>query len=486
MFYNMTWLERILWLKRIKGGGSYIIKTLSGVVPPITINDAIKSRIKSLVQYGKCDQSGTPTPSAPIDIKCNNGTIKAKHESGLPLGYQKLDYISGSVGQTVVNTGVRGNLANLRIVFRGKKTSHTAYSPFFGNYRDENTNVTRVIEGGNASTPVLYTYNRKAGGGSASATDIRSEDAHTYDLSSNGLLVDNDKSFPIRDVSGTSNSTNIAICSSSVPASAASSGASTVFAYFKIYQGDTLIRNYVPVKRLSDNKVGFYELVNNTFEQGLFASSYAFTAGSPVDDPVEIYVDGTPETLTVVSETTQTASVENLLGVGDYKDEQNIVNGAVTRACGIKIIDGTENWELHTGESGTYRLDDVFADLAQGVPILSSLLCTHFFATNTLATLAFTTGMARWGAISDGSVAVSTQGTRLYACFGVSTVEEVKAWLAAQYAAGTPVIVLYPLASPTTEQTTPQHLSTVKGDHLLTVTAEVAGITFDVTYTNQQ
>jgi hypothetical protein len=33
----------------------------------------------------------------------------------------------------------------------------------------------------------------------------------------------------------------------------------------KIYESDVLVRDYVPVKRISDNKYGIYDQVNNTF-----------------------------------------------------------------------------------------------------------------------------------------------------------------------------------------------------------------------------
>ena len=48
---------------------------------------------------------------------------------------------------------------------------------------------------------------------------------------------------------------------------------------FKIYEGDNLVRDYVPVKR-SDNKTGLYDLKNNTFISS--ATSKDFDAGSEV------------------------------------------------------------------------------------------------------------------------------------------------------------------------------------------------------------
>ena len=49
--------------------------TVAGVAP-ITLSDAISAAIISLTRYGICTQDGTPTPDAPVDIMCNNGALK--------------------------------------------------------------------------------------------------------------------------------------------------------------------------------------------------------------------------------------------------------------------------------------------------------------------------------------------------------------------------------------------------------------------------
>lgn len=43
---------------------------------PLSLPGAIANAIKSLTQYGLCTQATTPTPDSPVDIVCNNGTIK--------------------------------------------------------------------------------------------------------------------------------------------------------------------------------------------------------------------------------------------------------------------------------------------------------------------------------------------------------------------------------------------------------------------------
>lgn len=56
-----------------------------------------------------------------------------------------------------------------------------------------------------------------------------------------------------------------------------------------------------------------------------------------------LHIEGTPEVLTVSDGvTTQTATIAPLLSVGNYRDEQDIINGVVTRRVTYCIYDGTQ------------------------------------------------------------------------------------------------------------------------------------------------
>jgi len=173
--------------------------------------------------------------------------------------------------------------------------------------------------------------------------------------------------------------------------------------------------------------------------------------------------------------TAQTASAVDLLAVDNYKDTQDIISGAITRRVGVKVLDGTESWN-DTDFSQYNRVYVTISDSANAANVrVLPALCSHFVNLHNREPI---------GDVVIGQFYASSK--QYYFHIPQSSLDEFKAWLAAQYAAGTPVIVLYPLAEPTTEQTTPQPLSTVKGDNLLTVTAEVDDITFDVTYTKKQ
>ena len=166
--------------------------------------------------------------------------------------------------------------------------------------------------------------------------------------------------------------------------------------------------------------------------------------GNDISNLNKTYTDGTVETIT--DSANHTANVATLLGVGDYKDSQVIGTGAITRNVGIKVLDGTENWDLAT-YWGTHAFSLPRFDGGSGIV---PLICSH------------NTNYA-----GSSAVALNNQCTMRGSSFILSnndytntSATDFKQWLADQYNAGTPVIVVYPLASSTTESVTAQTLST--------------------------
>jgi hypothetical protein len=74
-------------------------------------------------------------------------------------------------------------------------------------------------------------------------------------------------------------------------------------------------------------------------------------------------------------------------------------------------------------------------------------------------------------------------GKNLYLNISTSVATDVttlKQFLTNQYNAGTPVIVIYPLATETTESVTAQHLTTTSGENTIDITANVSDISIEV------
>lgn len=210
--------------------------------------------------------------------------------------------------------------------------------------------------------------------------------------------------------------------------------------YFAIYEDGSKVQELIPCRRKTDGELGMYDTVTDTFLTN--AGTGTFTAGKVIG---HVDVIGTPEVITVSGGVSaQTATVENLYAVGSYKDEQEIIGGGVTHRVGIKVLNGTEEWTTDTyGGSRRMVMQDIINASGSTLPVI----CSHYVFRPTderqQPNSIFIAGT--------GKIVVYIASTQ-----SITTVAEFNAWLASQYAAGTPVIMVYPLVQETTEQVTAQ------------------------------
>ena len=133
-----------------------------------------------------------------------------------------------------------------------------------------------------------------------------------------------------------------------------------------------------------------------------------------------------------------------LHGDGTVCDEYDAATGVENRRWGRVELDGTEAWITRTSGTGVYgyALPDVFdAPAAAGV-------CTHFkFIKNGASG-------------TQTAVCVASASTRkdLSVFTTIATLDDFKAWLAAQATAGTPVTVVYQLDEPVITQHDPARI----------------------------
>ena len=145
----------------------------------------------------------------------------------------------------------------------------------------------------------------------------------------------------------------------------------------------------------------------------------------------------------------QFISLENpLCGGNVYKDILNLATGIATRNIKQLVFTGQEDWTLASINShgiANFRYPGTISDrLATTGNIVSS-----HFVSNSSGNADATTE----------SVRITTQNIlylRRYES-DISTADALKQWLSDQYTAGTPVIVWYVLATPTTETITLPH-----------------------------
>lgn len=508
------------------------MEVISGI-PPIITN---KKKLKSLKAFGGAEQSGTPSPEAPINIVCNNGILKARLKSGLPFGYTLLDYIEAT-GTQYINTGFIPDNINKTYQFKTSVsvTTFGSGTRYFIGIRQP----VRFQPCGVSSKKFVFGFGGSWGYYSQAIT---ANTWHSIDVTiSNGSQKCNDTTFAFS--TSTANTNPILLFGSYNSNTSQLSLVSGRMKTLEIYEDNVLIHKYIPAKD-SNNVIGMYDTVDEQFLMN--SGSGSFSTGDPISDPITVYADGTVETIQVcgknlidpnseraISSTihrwydinggfllkankTYTLScnysnvtlyvrnydtkeqafpykvspmvftpqenivvdfqayrstnsggfpddlliqlelgseatsyepyniigevtAEMLLKIGDYKDEHEIIGGGVMRNVGIKIFDGTES-VIYFSTSGR-----IATEIPTMTSIRGQILCTHYpIATSSL----------------DYYCHHDADNQYLYFYNkDCSSADDYKDFFSAQYAVGTPVIVIYPLATPTTESVSGQTLT---------------------------
>ena len=464
-----TSLRRLILLSAIASGGAFVWQTVTGV-SPLSLANAIAHSIESLTQYGKCAQASTPTPSSPVDIKCNNGALKMVDDE-LPSGYKRLLGLTfnNNVYYPITGFKMRGS-DTLRFSF--KCSMQTPACNVLGAYDGTSAQTNYSLYLGNSTSAKYLRYN---GGTYRSDADSDTQyDVVITPTGATGMKADSSWTAKTFESDGD-------LCIGTTSPTATSSKMVGDIIGNIVVDGRLKL---IPSERVSDNVLGYYDTVGEAFYEptgsGVVSMGYD---GSHY----ELAVVGTPEVLSVTAtgKPTQTASVQTLYAVGDYADEQDIISGLVTRKCGVKVLDGTETW-AGTGGTPTSVLVNCYTmveKLGDGSMTPRLVYCTHYKGSATLPSANDREGFALLGNASS-----STQGYEegYYLGIGATTtypnIEDFKSFLAEQYAAGTPVIVIYPLARETAEAVAAQHLKTVAGDNTVSVTSEVDPVTLSVKY----
>ena len=175
-------------------------------------------------------------------------------------------------------------------------------------------------------------------------------------------------------------------------------------------------------------------------EQGSTATTYK---------PAGIITSGTVETVT--DSLSNTATPEYLLAINDVKDVQDLISGDITRKVGLKVLDGSEttSWTVESGRVFTQKVNIGMSNAV----VDKAIFCSHS---------------------SSNSTKINSYGNVLiYGDFSnnsISTVADLNAFLANQYANGTPVILVYELINEVSESTTGQTLATQAGNNTIAIT----------------
>ena len=478
----------------INNGSAYAVTNMDAKegITPLTIGNAINDRVLKLYRYGSCSQASTPTPSSPVDIVCNNGSIR--EDTKLTLDATRITaYISDAgvwrsssdsysikipvtVGKRYHIVWTDTNSSTVGTIFRYGFTdditpSTTNYVSQWVRTTPQALNEVEVI----ADAAYLIIQN----GAAVMADNIANERMVVYEglpkevISGKNLL---DKT----DLTG-GEYLNI-----NGKASVISTSSVAHTGYIRVKPLTTYtISGCGVVSGVTNVRVCEYSIANEggfkTYTNGATANEVVtFTTGA---DTLYVRINlRTYDTSPMLEEgSTNTdyqpyfvMSVPNLYKAGDYADEADLISGVIKRKCGLKVLDGTEGWQGHSTIDGLVFL--IYEDINSDDSAVG--LSTHY-AWTTNAAAQTPDGSFSFAKLS-GVRRIMIRDTTNASGTGNTSKAAIKTYLAAQYAAGTPLTVIYPLATATTEQTTPQELNTAAGAN--TIQSSVSGADIKIVY----
>ena len=201
----------------------------------------------------------------------------------LPTGFTALEYIENS-GRQYIDTLISGNNNNLRIITKFNLLSTVGgayngyyYSGIFGNYTSETSDVYRMyiranqqncsIPDNNCDLELRFNTNTKTNTLISRVDTFMLGTDYIVDMSQNRIIINGDIVPFYNDVVHASvNNKTIKLFAGAVGGDMGGNMyARTRIYYFSLYNGATLVRNFIPARRDSDGKIGMYDTVTNTF-----------------------------------------------------------------------------------------------------------------------------------------------------------------------------------------------------------------------------
>ena len=411
---NVTLLKRH---HAVMAASSPKLATVSGT-QSISLPNALSMPLKSLKIEGSSTLSATPSPSAPATITTNYGTL-APERYELPIEYEYIDGITFS-GRTYYE------ISNLYLT--GADTVHLSFSfntncNIFGCYDNDSSGDRYSLYVSSSSGAKYMRY----GSSAYDSYFPQSARGDRFDVTItptgvSGMYTDStweEETFT------SSVSMCIGLTGPGVTSTKFSGNMYGCFIVEVRFKG-------IPCIRKSDNNIGYYDTYSKQF--------YAPNGSNP--SALEV-------SHSTVTFGNNTIEVAELLAVEGYKDTQDIVSGEITRRVGVKVLDGTESWREATHKGVFYTSADV-GTISETYPVLSNAYVTSVLANGTMPDL--TAKLAQTIAFG-GAIHIVHDDYQ-------DKIDDFKAYLAAQYAAGTPIIVLYPLATETIEHQSPTVLRT--------------------------
>ena len=440
-------------------------ETVSGI-SPLVLSSALARAMQKLIQYGKCEQSGT-------DVVCNNGVLKARRKSGLPLRYQPVEYMIASI-KTPVGIKTKDTYEIEAKIYRKNNVAQYIYQSDSGSTLTTNTTA-YISTSGNwrfGKDAVLITPPL----GQTLVTKQNKE----------GVWINGELQAAYEDVGTFTSVNDFAIAGSQTQASMR-------IYYVKVRDlsdNNALILDCVPVHDLDGDVYGWYDKVAQAFYT---SADVTYTPGADVDDPAVIYTDGTDEVLTVSGKNLFDDAAIRLLeetSTPDRWGEMIYVSAGTYTAAWTQNANG--NLYIQVYDGGKWETFQSIPKSGITVTLTGNgkilIFCGR--GSNTPENLLdHKIQVERGDTATDYEPYVTPQTvTDIPMLLGVGDTKDeldvitglLTHRMEAVYENGG--IVIKELAEPVTEQTTPHHLRTADGTNTVTATSEVDPVTLSATY----
>ena len=296
-------MHNLLKTRNCRGGKLALVMTALCVAtaPSPSFADTNITENVTLTEDADWSEFGTVTVSEGVTVNLNGHALTVKGIDGpgavidIP-GYQRLEYLQSS-GTQWIDLGYehdQNTVVDMQVQFTDLPASGGYYA-YFG-ARDSGVNATEKKKafGGWLNNSSGTTYFRASFTDSASNyTGLKVNTSSVYDLhfnKSGACTVTNLTSGGAKHTIGTGNGQTGSLgqndhlfgfrqrnTSSGNPWVNNPFPSSLKVFYFRAYSGTTLIRDLVPVRRMSDKVLGMYDIENGTFYVN--AGSGSFTAG---------------------------------------------------------------------------------------------------------------------------------------------------------------------------------------------------------------
>lgn len=185
----LTLQNRIPYFKHAAENTGWISDTVSGV-PPLTLQKAKANGIQSLTAYGDCSQSGTPTPTSPVDIYCNNGVIKVNLSGQIYAdGTKETISLNGANAATCANLLKIGTYQDTQEIISGNIARNVGIKVLNG------TEDWRKASAGNLFFIQLYDVPVFSGVGQSLMTHYSYNDSENVQMPDGTFKIENTATF---------------------------------------------------------------------------------------------------------------------------------------------------------------------------------------------------------------------------------------------------------------------------------------------------